>query len=186
MENILFFVFVFYGFVFFCITTIITWLLSKKFPTIWFYNKMIVGIFLIFTTPVFLGIIGQNYFDSLPNGKFTKNVGFYPTAAVRDLQVTSEISGDHTENNFLFSTDKETMNRILGKCFYEIPEVEAIENFSGNVYLKEFSGKPTTKYYEKPAHDVEETGCMGDFSDSYIAYDEETGKTYFQWNWNDF
>jgi hypothetical protein len=185
---ILFAVFVVYGFIFLSIATIITWLLSKKFPRLWRINKVLAVMFLGITIPVFGGMYLTGYYNSTPNGKFVTSVGFYPNAEIKDLQVFSEIRGEHEQNDFVFISNQETVNRIVGNCFFEISETEAKEKFSSSEadHLKDFIGKPNVRYYEKPTREIEGTGCLGEVSPHYLAYDSESGRVYYQWNFNHF
>lgn len=185
-DNILLFIFLFYSFIFLTVSTVITWLLSKKFPGLWLINKTIVGMFVVIWVTGISTVALQTYFGSLPSGVFRKSVGLPLPPEVTDLQAFTERRGDHEENHLTFLTNRETLDKILKACFYEIPKDEALEkmNSEENQYLKEFSGKSNVRYYERPSWDV--GSCMSDFSDSYIAYDEESGKTYFQWNFNHF
>jgi hypothetical protein len=185
---ILFAVFAVYGFVFLFFTTIVTWFLSKKYPNFWLLNKFFVVCFLVVTVPATLSIVWQNYYDSTPNGKFQANVGYYPNAEIKDLQVFPERRGDHEQNNFVFIASQETVNRIVSNCFFEISETEAKEKFSSSEadYLKDFIGKINVRYYEKPAHETEGTGCLGGVSPSYLAYYSEKGNVYYQWNFEHF
>jgi energy-coupling factor transporter transmembrane protein EcfT len=185
---ILFVIFVVYGFIFLSVTTIVTWFLSKKFPKFWLINKMFVVCFLVVTVPVTLGIVWQNYYDSTPNGKFQANIGYYPNAEIKDLQVFPERRGDHEQNDFVFIASQETVNRIVSKCFFKISETEAKEKFSSSEadHLKDFIGKPNVRYYEKPAYEIAGTGCLGEVSPHCLAYDSESGNVYYQWNFEHF
>ncbi|MCU0239666.1 MAG: hypothetical protein MUC29_09505 [Pyrinomonadaceae bacterium] len=189
MDKILFIVFAFYGFIFFAITSIITWCLSKKNPSLWYVNKIVLTIYLIITTLGFCDILLQKYYKTTIDGRFSKSFGFRPnTEILKDLRVESIRKGDLEQENIFFSTDKESFKELINKCFYEISEAKAIEQFTsleGN-YLKDFIGKPKVRYYERPSYDVEETNCISDFSHVIVAYDEENGKVFYQWNFNHF
>jgi len=66
------------AFVFLLFSTIITWLLSKKFPTVWFFNKGLVAICLAVSVAIISGLFLNHYLSSLPSGVFAKVTGFYP------------------------------------------------------------------------------------------------------------
>lgn len=186
---ILFGVFAFYGFFFLLISTIITWFLSKKYPSLWLVNKTVVAFYLILTIPVFCGVLWQRYYDTTLNGKFSKAFGSRPnTEVLKDLQVVSVNEGELEQENFFFSTDKESFKKLVSNCFYEISEQEASNRFMSynSLYLKNFIGKSKVVYYERPDHDIDETHCLSDGSNVLVTYDEETGNAYCQWNFIHF
>jgi hypothetical protein len=160
-------------------STIITRLLSKKFSTVWFLNKLTAALYLVGLA----GIASISFLNPMPSVVFTKVVGFYPLMGINNLPATSEWRGELEQKNLTFSADPEMLKNILGKCFYEVSETEALQHMPsavGKDYLNEFAGRRNVHYYERPSRDV--GSCLSDFSSSYIAYDEKSGKTYLQWN----
>ena len=173
------------AFVFVATTSVIVWFLSNKYPNAWFLNKVVVVVLLIFTTSIVVGIIIEQSTYKLPSSVFKKHFGFSPTSGIENLQVSFEQKGEHYSERLNFKADKETFNKMLSQCFYEITSTEIRDSADDGV--KEFLKNPQTHYYEKPERDIEGTNCIGDFhSYSLIAYDEASGKAYFYWHYNDF
>ncbi len=176
-DNIIVYVFVIYFFTFIAVLTPICWLFSKKFPVFWEGYKYFCGICLLFIGIVFCGVVGQKYYETFPSSIFARNWGYHPTSNIKDLQVSTTESGDHTYVQLNFKTDRETVNKVLNDCFYEISEDEIKDLNDENI--KEFLGSQQSHYYERPERDIKATGCIGDFTYKLIAYNDLSGKVYF-------
>ena len=151
--------------------TLITWLLSKKYPYTWNVNKRIVVVFLVFTIPVGIGIAAKRMVDKFPSSIFQKHFGFYPTSSVRNLHAEIKQTNELYSESLTFETNETVIHEILDTGYNEVSCGERYGNFGyGDDLLTEISSSSQKRCYERKF----------DIENNTIIYDWRSGKTYFE------